>query len=116
MLDGNLRTTRNISLRPVSTVTGTLALALSGVAVTLMTADRAAQWAGVDLVLRRLSPTPIVEYGVAHLKDNTSLALLNLLGIVEEAARPLPEALPEGCELIWIPQELARPAGYSPGG
>jgi DNA-binding transcriptional LysR family regulator len=92
------------------------ALALSGVAVTLMTADRAAQWAGEDLVLRPLSPTPIVEYGVAHLKDNTSPALLNLLRIVDQAARPLPEGLPEGCELIWIPQELARPAGYSPGG
>jgi hypothetical protein len=32
MLNGNLRTTRNISLRPVSTVTGTLALALAVVA------------------------------------------------------------------------------------
>jgi hypothetical protein len=92
------------------------ALALSGVAVTLMTADRAAQWIGEDLVLRPLSPTPVVDYGVAHLKDNTSPALINLLGIVDQAARPLPETLPEGCELIWIPHELARPAGYSAGG
>jgi DNA-binding transcriptional LysR family regulator len=91
------------------------ALALSGVAVALMTADRAAQWAGEDLVLRPLSPVPLVEYGVAHLKDNTSPALLNIIGIVNELAPPLPDQLPEGCELVWTPQELAKAAGYSAG-
>jgi DNA-binding transcriptional LysR family regulator len=88
------------------------ALALSGVAVTLMSADRAVQCVGKGLIARRLSPVPVVEYGVAYLKDNTSPALLNIVGIVDEVARPL-APLAEGCELIWSPQEPARPAGSS---
>jgi DNA-binding transcriptional LysR family regulator len=87
------------------------ALVHSGVAVTLMAADRAALWAGEGLVSRRVSPTPIVEYGVAYLKSTTSPVLLKMLGIVDEIAPALPDQLPEGCELMWTPQELARPLG-----
>jgi len=90
------------------------ALVQSGVAVTLMTADRAALWAGEGLVSRRVLPSPIVEYGVAYLKSNTSIVLLKMLGIVDEIAPRLPDQLLEGTESLWIPQELAKPSG-SPG-
>jgi DNA-binding transcriptional LysR family regulator len=80
------------------------AVALSGRAVTLSTADRAALWEGEGLISRRLSPMPFVEYGAAYLKGNRSPALLNLLRIVDEVASPLPDRLPEGAELGWTPQ------------
>jgi DNA-binding transcriptional LysR family regulator len=92
------------------------AVALSGLAVTLATADRAAMWEGEGLIARRLSPIPFVTYGVAHLKRNPSPALLNILGIVGELAPPLRNELPDGGELVWIPQELAKGFGYPPGG
>lgn len=91
------------------------AVALSGVAVTLATSDRAALWEGEGLISRRLSPTPVVDYGVAYRQDNQSPALLNLIGIVDALASPLPE-LPEGCEVIGTPREPPRPAGGSPTG
>ncbi|HKB34607.1 MAG TPA: LysR family transcriptional regulator [Candidatus Dormibacteraeota bacterium] len=84
------------------------ALVHSGVAVTLMTADRAALWAGEGLVWRRVSPTPIVEYGVAYLKSATSPVLLKMLGIVDEIAPALPDQLPEGTEPMWSPPELDK--------
>jgi DNA-binding transcriptional LysR family regulator len=92
------------------------AVALSGRAVTLATADRAALWEGEGLIARRLSPMPFVDYGVAYLKGNASPALSNLLGIVEEIAQPLPGALPDDGEWVWLPQELARGAGNPAGG
>jgi DNA-binding transcriptional LysR family regulator len=91
------------------------ALALSGVAVTLTTFDRAALWEREGLISRRLSPTPLVDYGVAYLQDNTSPALLNLLSIVDELASPLPD-LQAGSELIWTPREPVRAAGSSAAG
>lgn len=92
------------------------AVALSGRAVTLATADRAALWEGEGLIARRLSPMPFVEFGVAHHQRNTSPALLHLLGIVAEVAPPLPDALPAGGELVWTPEEVAKAGGYSAGG
>jgi len=80
------------------------ALVHSGVAVTLMTADRAALWAGEGLVSRRVSPTPIIEYGVAYAKGATAPALLKMLAIVDEIAPALPDQLSEGTELMWTPQ------------
>jgi DNA-binding transcriptional LysR family regulator len=92
------------------------ALAMSGVAVTLMTADRVAPWAAEGLVSRRLSPVPVVDYGVAYLKSNTSPVLLNMLRIVDAIASTPPDELPDDCELVWIPQELAKGVGYPAGG
>lgn len=97
------------------------AVALSGRAVTLSTADRAALWQGEGLISRRLSPMPLVEYGAAYLKSNKSPALLNLLHIVDEVAQPLPDSLPEGAELVWAPTarrhedgEMGRAAFHRP--
>ncbi len=84
------------------------ALVHSRLAVTLMTADRAALWASEGLVSRRVSPTPIVEYGVAYLKSATSPVLLKMLGIVDEIAPHLPDQLPEGTEPMWTPPEPGK--------
>ena len=92
------------------------AVAHSGIAVTMATADRAALWEGEGLIARRLSPTPFIDYGVSHLKGNTSPSLQNILGIVGEFAPPLPSKLPDGGEPVWIPQEPARRVGYPPVG
>jgi DNA-binding transcriptional LysR family regulator len=92
------------------------AVALSGVAVTLATADRAALWEGEGLIARRMSPMAFVDYGVAYLQGNTSPALLHLLGIVSEVAPPLPAELPKSGELVWTPEEPARAGGHPAGG
>ena len=78
------------------------AVALSGSAVTFTTARRAASWEAEGLISRRLSPLPLVEYGVAYLEDNISPALANMLDLVEQVASPLPGELPAGSELVWI--------------
>ncbi|HXD81143.1 MAG TPA: LysR family transcriptional regulator [Candidatus Acidoferrum sp.] len=79
------------------------ALVHSGVAVTLMTADRAALWARGGLISRPISPTPIVEYGVAYAKSTKSPVLLKMLGIVDEIAPALPDHLSQGTEPMWTP-------------
>ena len=92
------------------------AVALSGVAVTLTTAGRAAMWEAEGLVSRRLSPTPVVDYGIAYKRDNPFSALRNMLQIVDQVAPALPNVLAEGFELIWTPDEIAKPAGRSVAG
>lgn len=92
------------------------AVALSGAAVTLTTAERAAMWEAEGLVSRRLSPTPVVEYGIAYLRNNHFPALRNMLRIVDNVAPVLPSLLAEGFELIWTPDEIAKPAANSIAG
>jgi DNA-binding transcriptional LysR family regulator len=77
------------------------AVALSGSAVTFTTAGRAALWEAEGLISRRLSPVPLVDYGVAYLQENASPALRNMVGIVEEVVPTFPAALPFGSELVW---------------
>jgi DNA-binding transcriptional LysR family regulator len=83
-------------------------VAHSSVAVAFTTASRAKLWEAEGLVARRMSPRPLVDYGVAYLRDNMPPALVNLLHIVEELATPLSDELPAGCELVWAPQEIAN--------
>jgi len=78
------------------------ALAQSGIAVALMTEHRAVIARTDGLEYRPLTPAPVIEYGVAHLRDNPSPALANLLAIVEGVAPPLPADLPAGSELLWV--------------
>ena len=87
------------------------ALAQSGNAFALMTEHRAILAAADGLVYRRLTPTPVIEYGVAYLQENRSPALANLLRTVESIAPPLPADLPAGSELLGAgPSHNARKA------
>ncbi len=80
------------------------ALAQSGDAVAVMTEHRALLARNDGLDYRRLSPTPLVEYGMAYIRDNPSPALAGLLKTVADVAPPLPELLPPGSEVIWPPR------------
>jgi DNA-binding transcriptional LysR family regulator len=85
------------------------ALAHSKHAVALMTEHRASIARSDGLDYRPLTPIPIVEYGVAFLRDNESSALANLLKAVEDVAPPLSADLPAGSELLWRPADVKRP-------
>jgi hypothetical protein len=76
------------------------ALAQSGNAFALMTEHRAIYAATRGLVYRRLTPAPVIEYGVAHPLENRSAALASLLRTVHEIVPPLPVDLPAGSELL----------------
>jgi hypothetical protein len=84
------------------------AVSVSGVAVSFTTAARAVSWEAQGLVSRRLSPVPLVTYGVAYLRENTSPTLLNMLRVVDELSPPFDDDVPAGCELVWTQQELAQ--------
>jgi DNA-binding transcriptional LysR family regulator len=93
-----------VAEEPIDQIAGAVALARA--AVTLTTASRAAQWEAEGLISRRLSPMPLVDYGVAYLPDNRSPALANMLCVVGEVTSPFPNELPAGSELVWTPQEV----------
>src|SRR5713226_9235848 len=80
------------------------ALAKSGNAVALMTEHRAARARSDGLDYRPLSPTPLIEYGFAYVRDNTSPALANLVKTVDEVAPPLSDWLPPDSEVVWPPR------------
>jgi DNA-binding transcriptional LysR family regulator len=82
------------------------ALAQSGNALALMTEHRAILAAAHGLVYRRLTPTPIIEYGVAYLHERRSPALANLLKTVDDITPPLPVDLPTDSQLLGV--ELTR--------
>jgi len=81
------------------------ALAQSGEAVALMTEHRAEIARADGLDYRRLTPTPVIEYGAAWVRDNPLPALANLLQAIDDIAPPLPAEVPAGSELL-----SARPA------
>ena len=72
----------------------------SGNAFALMTEHRAILAATQGLVYRRLTTSPIIEYGVAWLGENRSPSLANLVAIVDAIAPPLKADLPPDCELL----------------
>jgi DNA-binding transcriptional LysR family regulator len=78
------------------------ALGQSGKAVALMTEHRAILAATEGLVYRRLTPTPLIEYGVAYLRENRAPALANLLQTVNQIAPPLSSDLPADSELLGV--------------
>jgi hypothetical protein len=78
------------------------ALAQSGNAFALMTEHRAILAATDGLIYRRLTPTPVIEYGVAYLHENHALPLANLLKTVEDIAPPLQADLPVDSELLGV--------------
>jgi DNA-binding transcriptional LysR family regulator len=77
------------------------ALAQSGNAIALMTEHRAVRAAADGLVYRRLTPTPVIEYGMAYLQEIRSAALTNLLETAESIAPPLPD-LSADTELLGV--------------
>lgn len=79
------------------------ALAHTGNAVAFMTEHRAAIARADGLEYRPLTPAPVIEYGIAYIRDNPLPALANLLAIVEDITPPLPADLPAGSEPLWVP-------------
>jgi DNA-binding transcriptional LysR family regulator len=69
-------------------------------AIALMTEHRAAIAGSDGLIYRSLKPSPMIEYGVAYVRDDPSPALANLLQIVDELAPTLPDDPPSGTELM----------------
>jgi DNA-binding transcriptional LysR family regulator len=82
------------------------ALAQSGVALAFTTATRTSVMSAAGLVCRPMSPTPLVEYGVAYLNASPSPALANLLQIVDEIVPNFSSEVPPGSELVWTAHEL----------
>jgi DNA-binding transcriptional LysR family regulator len=78
----------------------TAAVARSGNTIALMTVRRASLAQAEGLVYRRLSPAPLIEYGVAYPRENHSPALASLLKTVEDLAPPLAADLPPDTELL----------------
>ena len=67
-------------------------------AVTMMNTVRASAAVHLGLVVRPLSPRPMLECGVAYRKDNHSESLAGLLEIIDELVPPLPKEPPTGFE------------------
>jgi DNA-binding transcriptional LysR family regulator len=82
------------------------AVAHSGTVVSFTTAPRARLWEAEGLISRRLSPIPLVDYGVAYRQDDASPALANMLCAVDDVAPPFSDEVPAGCELVWTRREL----------
>lgn len=58
-------------------------------AVTLLSEPRASAASHLGLVFRRLTPSPVLECGIAYRKDNRSAALADLIEIIDDLAVPL---------------------------
>jgi DNA-binding transcriptional LysR family regulator len=76
-------------------------------AIALMTEHRAAIAESDGLIYRSLRPSPMIEYGVAYIRDDPSPALANLLEIVDEVALTLPDNPPSDTELMWTKPDRA---------
>jgi DNA-binding transcriptional LysR family regulator len=81
------------------------AVANRGSAVALMSVPRAAASVPLGIVYRQLSPSPVLDYGMAYRTDNHSEALADFLEVVDELATPIPRELPEGCEALSLVPE-----------
>lgn len=77
------------------------ALARTRTAIGLMTEHRAILARAEGLEYRPITPTPMIEYGCAYVRDNPSPILANLLRTIDEIVPPLPEEPAAGAELIW---------------
>jgi len=82
------------------------AVAQSGVAIAFTTESRAAAMSAAGLTCRRISPAPMVEYGVAYRQGVQSTTTTNMLQIVDTLAPELGKDLPSNAELVWTADEL----------
>lgn len=87
------------------------AVALRGNAVAIMSDAKAAASAHLGIVYRRLSPCPVLDYGMVYRTDNHSEALADFLAVVDELATPIPTDLQAGREAIsLVPGSWVTPA------
>lgn len=84
------------------------ALADGANSIALMTVHRATISRNEGLDYRRLTPRPLIEYGIAYLRDNASPVAANLMRVVGEVSPPLPGEVPAGFELLSTRQESGR--------
>jgi DNA-binding transcriptional LysR family regulator len=84
------------------------ALAQSGNAISVMTVRRAVIAQTEGLEYRPLTPTPVIEYGFAYVRDNPSPSLANFVATVDEIAAPVPAELPPGSELLGVSPAASR--------
>jgi hypothetical protein len=49
---------------------------------------------------RRLSPEPLIDFGLAYFRDDESAVLANLLRLIEEMAKDEPGPIPEDSEVL----------------
>jgi len=78
------------------------ALAHSRNAIGFMTEHRAILARAEGLEYRSLVPKAFIEYGCAHVRDNPSRLLANLLQVVDEITPQLPEGLGAGAEFVLV--------------
>jgi DNA-binding transcriptional LysR family regulator len=94
------------------------AVAHSSSLITFANGSRAISAPVPGIAYRRLSPTFLLDFGVAYFRDDESLALADLLRLIDELAPVEPGDVPEGSELLTagdatdLQSTLARARGH----
>jgi hypothetical protein len=76
------------------------AVAQSTSLITFANGARAESAPVPGIAYRRLSPEPLIDFGLAYFRDDESLALANLLRLIEEMAEGEPGEVPDGSEVL----------------
>jgi DNA-binding transcriptional LysR family regulator len=76
------------------------AVARSTSLITFATGSRAESAPVPGVAYRRLSPEPLIDFGVAYVRDDKSPMLANLLLLIDEIAAYDPGEVPAGSELL----------------
>jgi DNA-binding transcriptional LysR family regulator len=85
------------------------AVAGSASLITFANGSRIASAPVPGIAYRRLSPEPLIDFGVAYFRDDESPMLANLLRLVDEMAPGEPGDVPEGGELLAAEDTWVRP-------
>jgi DNA-binding transcriptional LysR family regulator len=78
------------------------AVAKSDAMMTIVNGGRAQSVPVPGIAYRQLSPSPLVDYGLAHMKDEPSAIVANLLEIAVEVARRKPLDATRNGELLFV--------------
>jgi len=76
------------------------AVAHSTSVITFANGARAQSAPVPGIAYRRLSPEPLIDFGLAYFRDDESLALANLLRLIDEMAEGEPGEVPGGSEVL----------------
>jgi DNA-binding transcriptional LysR family regulator len=68
--------------------------------VTFATESRAAFAPVPGIAYRRLSPQPLIDFGLAYFRDDQSPTLANLLRVIDEMTNGAPNGVPDGNEVL----------------